>query len=99
VTGWLSQHLDEAYRKLDREFLDSTPAESGSAPIAVRKLAAYVQVSCCALTDSTGVNHCEHPAPVAHRLPWTWRARERWWDLRERVARRIAGHTWPIEED
>lgn len=65
----------------------------------IRKLAAYVPVSCCALTDSTGINHCEHPPVVVKPLPWTWRARERWWDLRVWLARKIAGHCWPNGEE
>jgi hypothetical protein len=65
----------------------------------VRKLSAFVPVSCCVLTDATGENHCEHPPLVVKPLPWTWRARERWWDLREWLARRVAGHRWPIEEE
>jgi hypothetical protein len=68
-------------------------------PRQVRKLSAYIPVSCCYLTDSTGVNHCEHPPREVKPLPWTWRARERWWDLRERAARALAGHRWPIEEE
>lgn len=68
-------------------------------PREIRKLAAYVPVSCCVLTDTTGENHCEHPPPVVKPLPWTWRARERWWDWRERVARWIAGDRWPPEEE
>lgn len=64
-------------------------------PREIRKLSTFVPVSCCVLTDSTGVNHCEHPPPVVKPLPWTWRARERWWDAREWLARALAGHRWP----
>lgn len=65
----------------------------------VRKLSAYIPVSCCVLTDSTGVIHCEHPPVVVKPLPWTWRARERWWDLRVWLARKLAGDRWPAEEE
>ncbi len=95
----LSRFLDEVYEELDRLFPDEKPTEPSGAPTGIRKLTAYVPVSCCVLTDSTGVNHCEHAPVVVKPLPWTWRARERWWDLRERATRRLAGHRWPDEED
>lgn len=95
----LSRFLDEAYQGFDRLFPDEIPAEPRSALGDVRKLTAYVPVSCCALTDSTGTNHCEHPPSVAKPLPWTWRARERWWDARVWLARKVAGHRWPNEEE
>jgi hypothetical protein len=31
--------------------------------VKVNKIGYYVPVSCCVMTDSTGVNYCEHPAP------------------------------------
>jgi hypothetical protein len=65
----------------------------------VRKLTAYIPVSCCYLTDTTGENHCQHPPVVAKRPSWTWRARERWWDARVWLARKVAGHMWPNEEE
>lgn len=95
----LSRFLADAVQDLGRLFPDDTPTEPDSAPINIRKLSVHIPVSCCYLTDTTGENHCQHPPAVVKPLPWTWRARERWWGLRERAARRIAGHTWPIEED
>ena len=68
-------------------------------PRQVRKLSTYVHVSCCYLTDSTGVNHCEHPPPVVKPRPWTLRARDRWWAMRVWMARKVAGHLWPNEEE
>ena len=61
--------------------------------MAVRKAAAYVPVSCCLLTDATGVNHCQHPAPP--RPPWRrrlrWRIQNRWSALRMRAGSWVAG--------
>ena len=68
-------------------------------PLHVRKLAQYVEVPCCLLTDESGVDHCEHVPRVYPPLPWTFRARERWHDLRERVGRWIAGDRWPEEDE
>lgn len=100
----LSRFLAEACQDLDGLFLDDTTAAPGSAPLTARKLSVYVPVSCCYLTDSTGQNHCQHPPRVVTPAPWTWRrarnrAAERWWDLRERVARALAGRRWPDEEE
>jgi hypothetical protein len=64
----------------------------------VIKLGAYIPTTCCALTDATGENHCQHPLPEDKPRPVTWRLYEGWWNLRERVARRIAGWRWPEED-
>lgn len=64
-----------------------------------RKLRVYLPVSCCLLTEETGVDHCIHPPREYPPLPWTWRARERWHNLRERVARWIAGDRWPADDE
>lgn len=47
----------------------------------VRKYAATMPVSCCVLTDSTGVNHCEHPPPppISRWRSLRWNLRN-WWD-------------------
>jgi len=62
-------------------------------PIQVRKVQAFVPVTCCELTDATGVNHCNHPPPAP--LPLWRRIRPRaagWWTrLRFRVGSWIAG--------
>lgn len=67
--------------------------ESLPPDVAVRKFAAYFSVSCCQLTDSTGVNHCEHPPPPP--IPrWTrlrWRIRSWWSGLRMRLGSWVAG--------
>jgi hypothetical protein len=95
----LSRFLDEAYRDLDALFPDAVLKQADATPIEARKLAYHVPVSCCLLTDTAGTNHCQHPPRVVKPLPWTWRARERWWDLRENLVRRLAGHRWPNEEE
>lgn len=59
----------------------------------VRKLSAFMPVSCCVLTDATGENHCEHPQPARppcrRRLRWWIRAR--WAAVRLRVGSWVAG--------
>jgi hypothetical protein len=62
-------------------------------PIEVRKLTALLQVSCCLLTDTTGVNHCDHPAPPepSRWLRARWTAGERWTRLRRRAGSWVAG--------
>lgn len=95
----LSQFLDEACQDIGRLFLDETPTELSSTPIVAQKLSTYVPVSCCELTDITGKSHCQHPPRVVKPLPWMWRARDRWWDLRVWLARKVAGHLWPNEEE
>jgi hypothetical protein len=71
-----------------------------SDPIQPAKLGAYLPVSRCMLTDSTGVNHCKHP-PLP-RPPWHRRLRyrlvDRWWQLRERIGYAIARHQ-PEEDE
>lgn len=61
--------------------------------IEVRKLAALIPVSCCVMTDTTGVNHCEHPPPpqppLHRRL--RWRLRSSWEALRLRAGSWVAG--------
>lgn len=64
----------------------------------IKKLSAYVPVSCCVLTDSTGENHCTHPPRVIEPLPLSWRLRNRWTDLRLALAKWIAGSQWPDED-
>lgn len=101
----LSRFLSEAVQDLDELFPDKMPTTRPSgAPIEVRKLSVHVPVSCCYLTDSTGQNHCQHPPRVVTPVPWTWRrarnrALGRWWDLRKWMARGLAGHRWPNEEE
>ncbi|MEU4804338.1 hypothetical protein [Actinosynnema sp. NPDC023587] len=68
-------------------------------PLLVQKLAVYTEVSCCLLTDSTGKNHCTHTPREYPPLSWRWRARERWHNLRERVAQWIAGDRWPADDE
>jgi hypothetical protein len=74
------------------------PTEDGL-PI-VRKASYYMPVSCCQLTDSTGVNHCEHPPPPP--VPWRrrlrWRISDRWWALRLRLGSWVAGRDLDEEE-
>jgi hypothetical protein len=77
---------------------ETTPA------ITVRKLGAYIPVSCCQLTDATGVNHCEHPPPPPpRRQPWhrrlRWRVRAVVLRARYRLGCWIAGLDVDPEED
>lgn len=51
-------------------------------------------ISCCVLTDSSGVNYCCDHAPLPPIPRWRgayWRWRERWWALRLRFGSWIAG--------
>jgi hypothetical protein len=50
----------------------------------VRKIGWTLPVSCCVMTDATGINHCQHPPPkpLTRRqrvryawLSWWWRNR------------------------
>ena len=55
----------------------------------VRKIGYSVPVSCCLLTDATGVNHCKHPLPPP---PTRWQTLRRrladwWWRNRPAVHR------------
>lgn len=54
-------------------------------PIEVRKRTVALPYSCCAVTDATGVNHCEHP-DLSSRFasPPSW-----WQSLRWRAAARV----------
>lgn len=67
----------------------------------VHKYAAFVPVSCCLLTDTTGINHCQHPLPPPpsrwQRL--RWRTRERWHHLRMHIGSWIAGVDLHPEDD
>jgi hypothetical protein len=69
-------------------------------PIRPIRYNTYLPVSCCVLTDATGVNHCKHPPPPTP--PWHRRIRyrigDRWWRLRERAGYAIAGHQ-PEEDE
>lgn len=40
----------------------------------IKKYTSAMPVSCCVITDSTGVNHCHHPAPT----PSPWHRHLRW---------------------
>jgi hypothetical protein len=74
------------------------PTEGGL-PI-VHKASTYMPVSCCQMTDSTGVNHCKHPPPPP--IPWRtrlrWRIRSRWDGLRLRLGSWVAGRDLDEEE-
>lgn len=89
--------VDAGLRAALDEFDDDTSV--AGEPLTVQKLGVYLPVTCCMLTDSTGVDSCEHPPRVYPPLPLSWRMRERWRDLRERVARWIAGDRWPEEDE
>jgi hypothetical protein len=63
--------------------------------VEAQKLTAYLPVSCCMLTDTTGVNHCQHPPLVYPPVPWRrrlrWGIQSRWAALRYRLGSWIAG--------
>lgn len=50
----------------------------------VHKYVAYVPVSCCLMTDSSGIDYCDHPPIVYPRAPWYVRAG---WLVRRVVSR------------
>lgn len=96
--------LEDAHAKLQPTdiLIDPTIITGEPNPeIAVRKLRTFMAVSCCEMTDASGVNHCEHePAPrppLHHRL--RWRVRSWWSGLRMRVGSWIAGVDLDREED
>lgn len=84
-------NIDPEFSRLLRE--SSLSPASDEFALEVRKLTAFMPVSCCVITDATGKNHCEHPPPPP--LPWHTRARWRlrsWWSgLRMRVGSWVAG--------
>jgi hypothetical protein len=103
-SGFFAGHLDEAYKRIAEDMLAAEPLAPRTTPEAVtrtgddfnftvRKLTAYVPVSCCALTDATGENHCQHPAPprAPLRRRLRWRVTDRWSQLRYRVGSWVAG--------
>lgn len=67
--------------------------EVEAALTAVNKLSTYMPVSCCVMTDTTGVNHCEHPPPppVPRLTRLRWRLRDRWSTFRMQLGSRVAG--------
>jgi hypothetical protein len=103
----LQRMLEDAHAKLEgrkpMDFLiDPTIITGEPDPeIAVRKLRAFMHVTCCEMTDSTGVNHCEHPPPprppLHRRLHW--RISSWWAGLRMRVGSWIAGVDLDREDD
>jgi len=52
--------------------------------ITVHKVGGIVPISCCLLTDYTGVNHCKHEPHVARPVPWRRRIH---WAIRSRIRR------------
>lgn len=82
---------------------DGHDDEVDTEPITVRKATMYLPVSCCALTDTTGVNHCTHPERPIPRLPWTKRTHTRllmaWRSARYRLGCWIAGTELNEEDD
>lgn len=105
-TGRMRSELDEAYERLaERERASWRPAGPGETPgqllpegdpvvpIDVHRLAVTLPVSCCVLTETTGVDHCDHPP--APRSPWhtrlRWRAGDWWRSVRLRLGSWIAG--------
>lgn len=107
VLSWWSQAFDEAMlgwtattataaARAEAAQADEAREAGGWRPpggLQVEALSTQVLVSCCQLTDATGVNHCEHP-PLS-RLPWRrralWRAAGWWARLRLRVGSWVAG--------
>lgn len=92
TTRTFSEQLHDLLREALPQY-DLTPDPGPSEPVEVRKAQAYTPVSCCILTDSTGINHCTHPAPP--RPSWAnrtrWHIRSWWSGLRLRAGSWIAG--------
>ena len=53
----------------------------------VRKVGYTVPVSCCVMTDHTGVNYCKHPPypPVSRWRRAKYALRSWWWQHRPRL--------------
>ncbi len=60
-------------------------------PFEVKKYAQFVQVSCCVMTDATGVNHCQHPTPPPFKPSLRVRALYYWYRMRWNVGLWIGG--------
>jgi hypothetical protein len=96
-----SRLLQETTDRLSKEFPEGVVLEYDTTPLIARKLQAFVPVSCCVLTDTTGENHCEHPPPQP--IPWRrrlrWRLRARWDAFRLRLGSWVAGVDLNERED
>lgn len=100
---------DEIQRMLRAHpgFKDLLPEQAGDdgdiAPITVKRATMSLPVTCCLMTDTTGVNHCQHPPITYPRPPWPKRTRvwirSRWNGLRYRLGSWIAGVDLDREED
>jgi hypothetical protein len=95
TVAWLDELCDCSYTQAVDGYCThgSTPIEALERPLTVRYVSGYTNVSCCLLTDATGVMHCTHPAPP--RPSWAkrthWAIRSRWASLRLRVGSWVAG--------
>lgn len=78
-----------------------TAAYIERAAIAIQKAQGWIPVSCCLMTDATGENHCDHPAPPPPpwRLRAKWRIQSWWSSLRMRVGSWVAGVDLGERED
>jgi hypothetical protein len=92
--------LEDARFAINNERLVASVDPDDLPEFKVRKMSTFVPMSCCVLTDATGVDHCDHPKPPPP--PWwrqlRWLVMSRWWRLRERVGYAIAGHD-PRDDD
>lgn len=77
----MMREAGEYLRTEDKPLLIGEPGPE----LNVRRLGAFVPVSCCVMTDTTGQNHCNHPLPPRP----AWHRRLRWrvrgWISRQRM--------------
>jgi hypothetical protein len=99
IPDWFEDHMRRTLEEVNalRLLPDGTPegttVDYDTTPVTARKLSAWVPTTCCAMTDATGENHCNHTPPP--RPPWHRRTRwaiSSWWSrLRLRLGSWIAG--------
>lgn len=81
----LRRLLDDAHERLKNHDPASEIVVTEPIALQVQQFRAFVPVSCCVMTDTTGDNHCDHPLPPRpawhRRLRW----RMRWWISRQRM--------------
>lgn len=98
----LDQWFDDAVRNLDLH-AQAAGTDTPQPELEVRKLTAYVPVSCCTMTDTTGDDYCssEHAPWVIPAPSWHVRLRT-WLGYRRYVAGAAIGSWlsgWPVRAE
>lgn len=84
----LRDHLDRLLSEACPRLTDADLGESGPA-VTVRKASMWMPVSCCALSEADGIDHCEHEPWTPRRLTRRERLRSAWLRFRARTGRHV----------